>query len=225
MNIDAMYSEIREIFQQLKASIERGDIDNIKADALALHSLTHFGSISAAGDTVCDLAWEKMREKGAATFIRRMQLPNYDQNVTYAWVFWHIYRIEDLVGNILIAGGEQVFNADWQQRINATITDTGNALSDAEMVQFSQQLDLDALKAYCIEVGTNTRRILGSLTSEQLHQHPTKAALGIISDVGGVTKQDGSRWLLDFWGSLDTVGLILTPLTDHHMMHLPCCLG
>ena len=31
-------------------------------------------------------------------------------------------------------------------------------------------------------------------------------------------------WLLDHWGGLTVSGMILTPLTDHHMMHLPPCL-
>lgn len=33
-----------------------------------------------------------------------------------------------------------------------------------------------------------------------------------------------SVWLLVFWGRLTRGGMILTPLTSHHMMHLQACL-
>lgn len=61
---------------------------------------------------------------------------DYDVDLHYAgtrtvplcWQFWHTYRIEDLVSNILMANQEQIFNVEWQRKINSSITDTGNAL-------------------------------------------------------------------------------------------------
>ena len=40
---------------------------------------------------------------------------------------------------------------------------------------------------------------------------------------GGVTEQKGSKWLPDFWGKLTVGGLVLLPLTKHHVMHLDVC--
>ena len=46
-----------------------------------------------------------------------------------------------------------------------------------------------------------------------------------ILEEGGVTTDFRSVWLLVFWGRLTRGGMILTPLTGHHMMHLPACLN
>ncbi len=45
-----------------------------------------------------------------------------------------------------------------------------------------------------------------------------------ILEVGGVTTDFRSVWLLVFWGRLTRAGMILTPMTYHHMMHLPACI-
>lgn len=37
---------------------------------------------------------------------------------------------------------------------------------------------------------------------------------------GGLLERKGSIWLKDFWGSDTVTGLILLPLTRHHMIHL-----
>ena len=46
-----------------------------------------------------------------------------------------------------------------------------------------------------------------------------------ILEENGVTTDFRSVWLLVFWGRLTRGGMILTPITDHHMMHLPPCLN
>lgn len=38
---------------------------------------------------------------------------------------------------------------------------------------------------------------------------------------GGLLENKKSIWLKDFWGRHTVAGLILLPLTRHHMMHLP----
>ena len=46
-----------------------------------------------------------------------------------------------------------------------------------------------------------------------------------ILEEGGVTTDLRSVWLLVFWGRLTRGGMILTPMTRHHMMHLSPCLN
>lgn len=59
---------------------------------------------------------------------------------------------------------------------------------------------------------------------DQLQQKPLEKQLDRIVDAGGLTLDKRSIWLLDYWGGLTVSEMILTPLTDHHMMHLPPCL-
>lgn len=141
------------------------------------------------------------------------------------WQFWHTYRIEDLVSNILMANQNQIFDEEWQRKIGASITDTGNALELEEAVAFGKTINVEALQEYMITVGKNTRRILEKVTLEQINSMvPEKRVMRILEE-GGVTTDFRSVWLLVFWGRLTIGGMILTPMTDHHMMHLPPCLN
>lgn len=141
------------------------------------------------------------------------------------WQFWHTYRIEDLVSNILMVNQNQIFNARRQEKIGASITDTGNALEFDEAVEFGKGINVYALRDYMITVGKNTRSILESLTLEQIQSMVPEEWVMRILEEGGVTTDFRSVWLLVFWGRLTRGGMILTPMTDHHMMHLPPCLN
>ena len=77
---------------------------------------------------------------------------------TIAWVLWHISRIEDLTMNILVNGEKQIFNEDWQTRMNSPIRDTGNALSDNQIIQLSKSLRIQELLEYRNEVGRKKQR-------------------------------------------------------------------
>ncbi len=72
-----------------------------------------------------------------------------------------------------------------------------------------------------IEVGKNTRRILSDLSLEQIRSMVPEEWVMRILEEGGVTTDFRSVWLLVFWGRLTIGGMILTPMTSHHMMHLP----
>ena len=84
---------------------------------------------------------------------------------------------------------------------------------------------LEALREYMITVGKNTRSIIEAMTLEQVHSMPEKNHVMNIYEAGGVTSDLRSVWLLVFWARLDWAGMILTPLTCHHMMHLPASLN
>ena len=84
---------------------------------------------------------------------------------------------------------------------------------------------MEALREYMIVVGKNTRHILENLTLEQINSMVPEERVMKILEEGGVTTDFRSVWLLVFWGRLTMGGMILTPMTDHHMMHLPPCLN
>ena len=147
------------------------------------------------------------------------------KTVPLCWQFWHTYRIEDLVSNILMADENQIFDEVWQRKIGASITDTGNALEADEAVLFGKGINAEALREYMIAVGKNTHRILENLTLEQIKSMVPATRVMRILEEGGVTTDFRSVWLLVYWGRLTIGGMILTPMTDHHMMHLPPCLN
>lgn len=143
---------------------------------------------------------------------------------TIAWVLWHIARLEDLTMNILVAHGEQVFNQSWKKRLNVAITDTGNALSDEEIMELSRDINIRELIDYRNAVAKRTRDIVSNLNAVDLKRKVCVADLDTILSVGGVTLHENSKWLLDFWGKKDVAGLLLMPSTRDVMLHLnDCC--
>ena len=231
MTKEALYTPIWGKYDELKSTIEGTDIDRIRELTLEVHAMVHPAEISGRTEkTIADYVLDYMRDGNQNTVVPR---EDYDVDLHYAgtrtvpmcWQFWHTYRIEDLVSNILMAYQEQIFNEDWQREIGSSITDTGNALELDEAIAFGKELNVEALREYMIAVGKNTRVILRNLTLEQIKSMVPEEWVMRILEEGGVTTDFRSVWLLVFWGRLTRGGMILTPMTNHHMMHLPPCLN
>lgn len=84
-------------------------------------------------------------------------------------------------------------------------------------------IDVYGLREYMLAVGRNTRKILYNLTLEQLRSMVPEERVMRILEAGGVTTDFRSVWLLVFWGRLTGGGMILKPVTGHHIIHLPQC--
>ncbi len=230
MNKEAMLSKINKTYEELKAALDGNDPDRILEDTLELHALVHPAQVSGRSEkTVADLVLDYMLQGNQNEFVQREPWPTDlkyagSQNVPVCWQLWHTYRIEDLVSNILMDNGNQIFNEDWQKKIGSPITDTGNALEYDELVSFAKSIHPEELRNYMMEVGKNTRRILSQLTLDKIRSMVPEERVMRILEEGGVTTDFRSVWLLVFWGRLTIGGMILTPMTSHHMMHLPTCL-
>ncbi len=231
MTKEKLFASITEKYQDLTQALKGTDIERIRKLTLEVHSMVHPAEISGRTEkTIADYVLDYMLLGNQNAIVPR---EDYDVDLHYAgtrevplcWQFWHTYRIEDLVSNILMVNQAQIFNAEWQRKIGACITDTGNALEFDEAVEFGKGIDVLALRDYMITVGKNTRRILNELTLEQIQSLVPEEWVMRILEEGGVTTDFRSVWLLVFWGRLTRGGMILTPMTNHHMMHLPPCLN
>ena len=231
MTKEELFAPIREKYNELKNAIEGTDIDRIRELTLEVHAMVHPAEISGRTErTIADYVLDYMLNGNQNALVPR---EDYDVDLHYAgtrtvpmcWQFWHTYRIEDLVSNILMADQEQMFNRDWQIKIGSSITDTGNSLELDDAIAFGKEINIKALREYIIAVGKNTRNILENITLEQVKSMVPYERVMHILEEGGVTTDFRSVWLLVYWGSLTMGGMILTPMTDHHMMHLPPCLN
>lgn len=231
MTKEGLFAPIREKYNDLKKALEGTEIDRIRELALEVHAMVHPAEISGRKEkTIADYVLDYMFQGNQNALVPR---EDYDVDLKYAgtrtvpmcWQFWHTYRIEDLVSNLLMADQEQIFNEKWKKRIGSSIIDTGNALEPDEVIAFGKAIHVEALREYMFAVGKNTRRILENLTLEQIKSMVPYERVMRILEEGGVTADFRSVWLLVYWGSLTMGGMILTPMTDHHMMHLPPCLN
>ncbi len=149
-------------------------------------------------------------------------MPSKDDE-TIVWALWHITRIEDLTMNVLIADENQIFNNDWKLKMNVNVSDTGNAMTDDEIMKLSKDMCIKELLNYRDAVGLRTQEIVKNLKPEDMKKAIPKDRLDKIVDIGGLTEQKDSIWLLNYWGEKDYAGLLLMPPTRHLMMHINDC--
>ncbi len=140
-------------------------------------------------------------------------------NKTIAYSLYHIFRIEDIVVNTLIRGGEQVFFKDhYDKRLNASIITTGNELVKQEIADFSAKLNLEELYCYINAVNNETTQMLKSIHFPDLKRKITARDKERLETLGVVSSD--AAWLIDYWCSKDIRGLMQMPLSRHWIMHV-----
>lgn len=209
---------LSKIHKDLNSIIRKRDqLERAKSLFLELHAKLNLSEVSGTDKNEVDALFGDLQRNEYAIMPTK-------KDETIAWVLWHIARIEDLTMNMLVAGKEQIFNDEWKKRLNVMITDTGNALTDDEIMELSQNVDIAELLKYRNEVAKSTREIVQGLTSEDMRRKVASADINRILETGGVTEQEDSIWLLDFWGKKDVAGILLMPPTRHVILHLnDCC--
>jgi hypothetical protein len=187
--------------------------DEAKALLLQVHAWLHTREMAGTEswsyqDTVLDgLTSAQMRE-----------IP-VDECHSIAWLLWHTTRCEDLTMNLLVAGSAQVLLAEgWQERLNISRRDTGNAMSPGEIIDFSQEIDIPELLGYRKAVGKSTHVVILALSKEMVHRKVAPSGIKRIFDEGGVVEAESG--VADYWSKRDFAGLFLMPATRHLLTHL-----
>lgn len=203
---------------RLKEIILKQDhFEEAKQLLLKMHSFVHSSSVHEITDiTFMDEIWKDLSDKAFRT------MPTIKDD-TIAWHIWHITRIEDLTANYLIANQTQVFDETWAERLHTVTKDTGNAMSDPEIISFSNEINRETLYEYRNAVGLQTKRVIEELKPEAMRRKVSGEGLRLIAESGGVTNHPDSAWLLDFWGRKNIAGIFQMPITRHQIVHLNDC--
>lgn len=182
---------------------------------LELHSEVHVSDVSGtAHETMEDLIWQEFNEQ-----LFRTATDTKGRTVLYG--IWHSARIEDITLNMLVAGKVQLFETgNWLSKINSPIKHTGNSLNKDEISAFSQTINIEALKAYKIAVGKNTRQIINQLKPGELNEKVMRQNLPLIIEQQAVDNVDSANWLIEFWGRKSKAGIILMPALRHNLTHI-----
>jgi len=180
------------------------------------HSMVHTSQMSQTNVvTFEDELWDGLDEVTFRT------MPTEKDEATIAWCLWHSTRIEDITMNILVADDTQVLNNDnWLKKMNVRVCDTGNAMTNKEIVDFSLSMDMQELRNYRKTVGRKTREIIKRFEPSDLKRKIEANRLQRILDEGGVLNVEGANWLIDFWGRKNVAGILLMPITRHHIVHI-----
>ncbi|MGL1894700.1 MAG: hypothetical protein OCD02_23980 [Spirochaetaceae bacterium] len=180
-----------------------------------LHGKVHSAPVSGYPvSTFVDELWEGLDE---TTFRESLN----DKGRTIAYGLWHSARIEDMCMNLLVIDSEQVIDSgDLFYRLNSSIYDTGNALTTAEILEFSKTINIEVLKEYRKLVGIRTREIVSSLTFKDMKKKILQSGIVKIKEKAAVVDHEDALWLLDYWSNKTIAGILLMPCTRHLMVHL-----
>lgn len=144
---------------------------------------------------------------------------------TVAYSLWHIFRIEDIVANTLIAGcGQVFFRGNYKERTNSPIITTGNELVKQQIAEFSRQLNLGELQNYIHEVKAQTEKILCALSYSDLKKKVSAERRKELESLNVVSTDESAGWLIDYWCGKDFRGLVQMPFSRHWIMHIEAAL-
>lgn len=207
-----LWNEQHKLLRQALAG--QGDHAAVIGLFLRQHAMVHDGEMSNSGlPSFADEVWQDASEADI-----RCVPPKGEHSI--AWLVWHIARIEDMTMNVLLAGKAQIFHRDdWLTKLNITVRHTGNkVMGVADVVEFSKQIDIEALRGYRLAVGRATREAVTALKPEEIQRKVIPARLQQLLDDGSVASE--ATGLIEYWGSLTIAGLLLMPPTRHCLVHL-----
>jgi DinB family protein len=79
------------------------------------------------------------------------------------WLLWHMARTEDVAINVIVAGSDQVLDAEWARRMNVPWRIIGTGMTDAEVGELTARADVPSVRAYRSAVGIRTRQVVQAL--------------------------------------------------------------
>ena len=132
---------------------------------------------------------------------------------------WHLVRVEDVTMNMLVAGEEQVFIREgWDGKLGVSVSHTGNAMSKREIIELSNNVDIDELRNYRLNVGRETEEIVTQLDPGEMYQKVPPYRLDLVLQEGAVVED--AQGIIDYWSKRTVSGLLLMPPTRHCFIHL-----
>lgn len=146
-------------------------------------------------------------------------------NKTIAYSLYHVFRIEDIVANTLIAKTPQIFfKNSYQSRMNSPIITTGNELIKHDIADFSAKLDIDELYNYISDVNISTTELLKKLAFSDMKTVMTEHDKDNIRLLKVVSEDESAVWLIEYWCSKNIRGLLQMPFSRHWIMHTEAAL-
>lgn len=119
MTKETLISSFEEKHRELELALQGDDIGCIRKLTLDVHAMVHPAEVSGKAEkAMADYVLDYMMEGHQNDLVPR---ENWEEDLHYAgtntvpmcWQFWHTYRIEDLVSNILMANQNQLFDDEW----------------------------------------------------------------------------------------------------------------
>jgi hypothetical protein len=136
-----------------------------------------------------------------------------------------MFKIEDVVSKVLIAGREQLFYLkNYNELLKSPVITTGNELTYEELVDLSKALDIKQLKSYVTDVMADTNAIIQNMGYEESKTKVSDERKEELIKTNAVAPGEYSYFLVDYWCGKTYAGLFLMPFSRHQMWHIDDCL-
>ncbi len=131
---------------------------------LTQHARTHAAKVGRPDLSTQDLVLRDVTDE-------QMRLRPQSGFNSLAWLLWHMTRAEDVGMNVVIAERPQVLDEGaWLPHMNILRRDVGTGMTEPEVDELNERINLDALLAYRVAVGLRTREIIRDLQPEVLDE-------------------------------------------------------
>jgi hypothetical protein len=116
-----------------------------------------------------------------------------------AWLVWHMARCEDVAMNVLLADRAQVLDdGHWLDALGVSRRDIGTSMTEQEVADLSEHIDVGALRGYRVAVGRRTREVVGHLCAEALREAlPAPRLRRALAE--GALGSERARWVESLW--------------------------
>jgi hypothetical protein len=135
-----------------------------------------------------------------------------------AWLLWHMARTEDVNVNLVIVDGRQIFDEAWARRLNVSRRDIGTGMTEDEVGDLTESLNIAAARGYRNSVGRRTREVVASLSDSFLEETVGPADVARASAAGAIGAR--AEWLLDFMQNQSRATRLMTVGITHNARHL-----
>jgi hypothetical protein len=135
-----------------------------------------------------------------------------------AWLLWHAARTEDVVVNLVVTAGHQVLDEAWAKRLGIGRIDIGTGMTDTEVTEFGQRLDLAAARAYRNAVGRRTREVVTALRVGAWDEIVTP--LDVNRAVAAGAFGPHAAWVEKLWQGASRANRLGATAIAHNAMHL-----
>ena len=135
-----------------------------------------------------------------------------------AWLLWHLARTEDVVVNLVVTAGRQVFDDEWRQRLRVARADIGTAMTDAEVSALSVRIDLPAARAYRSAVGRRTREVVRAMAAPAWDEEVEDADTARATAAGAFGAS--AEWVPAIWQKQSRGVRLGATILAHTAMHM-----
>lgn len=179
---------------------------------LSEHARTHAAGTANPDNSVQDSVLRDVSEAQ----LRASPQPGFN---SFAWLFWHMTRTEDVAVNLIVCEQPQVFDTGgWATKMNVERRDFGAGMTADEVDALNREIDIAALFAYRDSVGRQTQTVVRELDSGVLDQLIGDGIVQRLRDEKALGEHAG--WVADRWTGKRKAYTLGHSAVGHNLMHL-----